>query len=114
MTLYAVWKLIDTTPPVCNISVTDSSGNVKITVTSSDSETGISYSGWDSSYSGENSNTRTVSSTGTSTYYVKDGVGNKNTCSVNISNIIPNTYCPNSGSPSTGCYRNVNAINLMR
>lgn len=95
---------VDTTPPTCTLSVTDSSGNVKITASSSDNDSGISYNGWSSSYSGDSSNTNTINKTGTYTYYVKDNAGNKKSCSVDISNIITNYSCPNSGNPSTGCY----------
>ena len=68
----------DSTPPVCTLSADAS----KITATASDNE-GIAYQGWDSSYSGANETTKSISA-GEHIYYVKDTSDNTNTCSISI------------------------------
>lgn len=81
ITLTANWKINDTSPPTCTLSV-DSNN---ITATASDDK-GIAYQGWDSSYSGSSSTSKSISA-GTHEYYVKDTAGNTNTCSIIIVNI---------------------------
>ena len=78
VTLYAIWKSDDTTPPTCNLSANSST----ITATATDNK-GIAYQGWSSSYSGSNSTSKNIA-VGTHTYYVKDTAGNTNTCSISI------------------------------
>ena len=78
VTLYAIWKSDDTTPPTCNLSANSST----ITATATDNK-GIAYQGWSSSYSGSNSTSKNIAA-GTHTYYVKDTAGNTNTCSISI------------------------------
>ena len=78
VTLYAIWKSDDTTPPTCNLSANAST----ITATATDNK-GIAYQGWSSSYSGSNSTSKNIAA-GTHTYYVKDTAGNTNTCSISI------------------------------
>ena len=77
-TLTANWKANDTTPPTCSLSANGSN----ITATATDDK-GIAYQGWSSSYSGNNSTSKSIAS-GTHTYYVKDTAGNTNTCSISI------------------------------
>ena len=78
VTLYAIWKSDDTTPPTCNLSANGST----ITATATDNK-GIAYQGWSSSYSGSNSTSKNIA-VGTHTYYVKDTAGNPSTCSISI------------------------------
>ena len=78
ITLTANWKVNDTTPPTCSLSANGSN----ITAAASDDK-GIAYQGWSSSYSGNNSTSKSIAS-GTHTYYVKDTAGNTNTCSISI------------------------------
>ena len=78
VTLYAIWKSDDTTPPTCNLSANSST----ITATATDNK-GIAYQGWSSSYSGSNSTSKNIA-VGTHTYYVKDTAGNPSTCSISI------------------------------
>ena len=78
VTLYAIWKSDDTTPPTCSLSANSST----ITATATDNK-GIAYQGWSSSYSGNNSTSKSIAS-GTHTYYVKDTAGNTSTCSISI------------------------------
>ena len=78
ITLTANWKANDTTPPTCSLSANGSN----ITAAASDDK-GIAYQGWSSSYSGNNSTSKSIAS-GTHTYYVKDTAGNTNTCSISI------------------------------
>ena len=80
VTLYAIWKINDATPPTCTLSANASS----ITASASDDGgSGLAYNGWSSSYSGSNSVSKSIA-TGTHTYYVKDGAGNTNSCSITI------------------------------
>ena len=78
VTLYAIWKSDDTTPPTCSLSANSST----ITATATDNK-GIAYQGWSSSYSGSNSTSKNIA-VGTHTYYVKDTAGNPSTCSISI------------------------------
>ena len=82
ITLTANWKANDTTPPTCSLSASGSN----ITASASDN-IGIAYQGWSSSYSGDNSTSKSIAS-GTHTYYVKDTAGNINVCSISISGLI--------------------------
>ena len=81
VTLYAIWKINDITPPTCTLSANAST----ITASASDDDggSGLAYYGWNSSYSGSNSASKSIA-TGTHTYYVKDGAGNTNSCSITI------------------------------
>ena len=78
VTLYAIWKADDTTPPTCNLSANGST----ITATATDNK-GIAYQGWSSSYSGNNSTSKDIAE-GEHIYYVKDTAGNPSTCSISI------------------------------
>ena len=68
----------DSTKPTCTLSANAST----ISATASDDK-GIAYQGWDSSYSGTNSTSKSIA-IGTHTYYVKDTSNNTNTCSITI------------------------------
>ena len=81
-TLYAHWTISDTSAPTCSLSASGSN----ITASASDN-VGLSYQGWDSSYSGTSITSKDISA-GTHTYYVKDTAGNTNTCSINISGLV--------------------------
>ena len=96
ITLTANWKVNDTTPPTCSLSANGSN----ITAAASDDK-GIAYQGWSSSYSGNNSTSKSIAS-GTHTYYVKDTAGNTNTCQIIISNTTTNNYV--CGSYVCGSY----------
>ena len=75
----------DSTPPVCTLSADAS----KIIATASDNE-GIAYQGWDSSYSGTNETTKSISA-GEHIYYVKDTSDNTNMCSIMIASTAKET-----------------------
>ena len=81
-TLYAHWTISDTSAPTCSLSASGSN----ITASASDN-VGLSYQGWDSSYSGTSITNKDISA-GTHTYYVKDTSGNTNTCSISISGLV--------------------------
>ena len=100
-TLYAYWQISDTTAPTCTLRA--SAGSTTITATVSDTGgSGIAGKGFSTSYGGET--TKTVSSTGTIKYYVKDGAGNTGTCSATISATTENCDC-GAGFPQSGaCY----------
>ena len=92
----ATWKKDDTSPPTCSLSVTTSG----ITATYSDTGgSGIEYYGWDSSYSGTKSTSKSLA-TGIFTYYVKDAAENYNTCSATVIATTVTKTCPH-GRPST-------------
>lgn len=71
----------DITPPTCTISA----NSTTITAVPADDKgvAKLSYYGWDSTFSGSNSTTKSIG-VGTHTYYVKDGSGNTATCSISI------------------------------
>lgn len=95
VTLYAVWKANDSTPPTCSLSANSST----ISATYSDNgESGIAYYGWDSSFTGTNSSSKAISKD-THTFYVKDGAGNTNSCSITVTSV--GRACP-SGYSATG------------
>ena len=72
-------KLVtDANPPTCSLSANAST----ISATASD-DMGITYQGWNSSYSGDNETTKDIAK-GTFTYYVKDIAGNTNTCTIDV------------------------------
>ena len=66
----------------------------------------LSYYGWDSSYSGDNSTSKIINSVGMYTYYVKDQFGNTGSCGVDVvaTNVISEPlYCTaNCGGLSEG------------
>lgn len=93
-TLYAHWTLTDTTPPTCSLRVSGT------TITGSYSDaggSGVAYYGYNSSMTGSSSATKSISGTGTYTFYVKDGVGNKSSCSINVISTTSNTNCSSWG-----------------
>lgn len=97
-TLYAVWK----SPLSCDINASFNNNVLTLNATYSETDgNGISYYGWDSSYSGSNSTSKTVSSSGVVNYYVKDNVGNTNSCSINISNATVLYTCSKSSRQYT-------------
>ena len=81
--LTANWGANDTIPPTCSLSASGSN----ITASASDN-VGLSYQGWDSSYSGDNSTTKDIAA-GDHVFYVKDTAGNTNTCSISIKSTFP-------------------------
>ena len=92
----------DTTPPTCTLSADAS------TITASASDTGGSglvYYGRDSSYTGDNSTSKSIAIED-HTYYVKDGAGNTNSCSISIIATTKGSYvdCGDYLEDSGGCY----------
>ena len=73
--------MIDKTKPTCSLDVSET-GNLSAKY--EDSGSGISYYGFSSSYNGTLGTSQTLNKTGTYTYYVKDKVGNTNTCSLAV------------------------------
>lgn len=86
--------------PSCSLSASETT----ITATISHKNL-LSYYGWDSSFSGANSNTTTISSTGTYTYYVKDLANKTCTCSGEVGDTTVTTKrkCEHL-EDSGGCY----------
>ena len=72
---------VDNTAPTCSLSVSGT------TITGTYSDTGgseVAYYGWNSSMTGTSSATKTIDSTGTHTFYVKDGAGNSTSCRITV------------------------------
>ena len=72
---------MDNIAPTCSLSVSGTS------ITGTYSDTGgseVAYYGWNSSMTGTSSATKTIDSTGTHTFYVKDGAGNSTSCRITV------------------------------
>lgn len=95
-----IW-IIDKIAPTCSLSASGTT----ITATYSDNSGVVSYYGWNSSYSGTNSNTKTISATGTYTYYVMDGNSNKGSCSGTVTATTKEKYCSCGVSHAGACYK---------
>ena len=92
-------NIADTSAPTCSLSA-----NASTISTSASDNVGIAYQGWSSSYSGDNSTSKSIAS-GTHTYYVKDTVGNTNTCSISIKTTTNSISSTAASSTMTGaCY----------
>ena len=76
---------IDNVKPTCSLDLNDTN----IVATYNDDH-GVAYFGWDSSYSGSNSQIKAISA-GTHTFYVKDIAGNTNTCKIDVKVITKKT-----------------------
>ena len=65
----------------------------------------MAYYGWSSSYSGDNSTTKTTS-VGDHIYYIKDNAGNTGSCNISIINTTKGSYtdCGGNLHDSGGCY----------
>lgn len=85
----------DTENPTCSLSVSGTT----INATYSDN-VAVAYYGWDSSYSGPKSASKSITATGTYTFYVKDYKENKNSCSLSVISTSDETY-------TTTCTRNL-------
>lgn len=85
----------DTENPKCSLSVSGTT----INATYSDN-VAVAYYGWDSSYSGPKSASKSITATGTYTFYVKDYKENKNSCSLSVISTYDETY-------TTTCTRNL-------
>ena len=85
----------DTEKPKCSLSVSGTT----INATYSDN-VAVAYHGWNSSYSGPKSASKSITAVGTYTFYVKDYKENKNSCSLSV---IPT----HDESYTTTCTRNV-------
>lgn len=85
----------DTENPKCSLSVSGTT----INATYSDN-VAVAYYGWDSSYSGLKSASKSITATGTYTFYVKDYKENKNSCSLSVISTYDETY-------TTTCTRNL-------
>ena len=83
---YAIGDII---APTCSLSVSGTT----ITATYSDNEggSGIEYYGWNETKTGDKSNTKTINSVGTYTFYVVDKAKNENKCLVNVQGTVYNT-----------------------
>lgn len=85
----------DTENPKCSLSVSGTT----INATYSDN-VAVAYYGWDSSYSGPKSASKSITATGTYTFYVKDYKENKNSCSLSVISTYDETY-------TTTCTKNL-------
>ena len=69
------------------------------TIKLSNDVSNLSYYGWNSTYSGDNSTTKDISGVGTFTYYVKDKFGNTGSCGMSVTatgEITHPLYCTKS------------------
>lgn len=81
---------VDKENPTCTISKSTSSNatSITLTVSGSDLGSGVNSYSWTSDSSGFSSNTsKTITSNGTYTAFVKDNVGNIGSCSIDVANI---------------------------
>ena len=99
------YSINDMVAPTCSLSV-DKDGI--ITAKFSDIGSGVSYYGWNSSYEGYNSNTKTISATGDYIFYVKDFADNVTTCKLNVKGTTK--YCDGHNSGGR-CYYIINGKN---
>ena len=86
---------VDNTAPTCSLSVSGT------TITGKYSDTGgsgVAYYGYSSGMTGTSSATKTISATGTHTFYVKDGAGNSKSCSLSVVATTSSTDCSSWGS----------------
>ena len=75
------YEIGDMIAPTCSLSIEENI--IKATYSDNEGGSGIDYYGWESSYAGENSETKEVS-IATHTYYVKDKAGNSDSCSIEV------------------------------
>lgn len=89
------------------LSCTLSANGTEITAETSN---GLLYYGWDSSYSGENSESMPIG-VGEHTYYIKDTMNNISNCSISVVNTTKGSYvdCGGNLHDSGGCYHYVSA-----
>lgn len=97
----------DTSKPTCSLSV--SNGVISLSSSNDSGTNGNNPSGIKSyQWNGENASSsyssKNINSASTYTLSINDYAGNSGTCNVVVVNKSRNEYCPNSGSPSTGCY----------
>ena len=86
---------VDNIEPTCSLSVSGT------TITGTYSDPGgseVAYYGWNSSMTGTSSATKTIDSTGTHTFYVKDGAGNSKSCSLSVVATTSGTECSSWGN----------------
>ena len=103
VTLYAIWKVTDTTPPTCTLSVDASSGKI---VADPKDDKGLAYYGWEADYSGDSSKTTEIA-VGTHKYYVKDTSGNSDYCEIDIT-AVTDVACEAGyvlNDDKTSCYK---------
>ncbi len=103
VTLYAIWKGTDTTPPTCTLSIDASSGKI---VADPKDDKGLAYYGWKSDYSGDSSKTTEIA-VGTHKYYVKDTSGNSDYCEIDIT-AVADVACETGyvlNDDKTSCYK---------
>lgn len=75
------YEIGDMTAPTCSLE-TDGT-TIKATYSDNEGGSGITYYGWDSAYTGDNSDSKSIA-VGTHTYYVKDKAGNSKSCSMRV------------------------------
>ena len=86
---------VDQSKPTCSLKLDGTS-----IVATYEDDKGISYFGWNSSYSGEQIDYKTISA-GTHTFYVKDTSDNTNTCSIDVTEIKADKKTSTSQTGST-------------
>ncbi len=97
----------DKTSPSCTLNV--SNGVISLSSSKDNGSDGNDASGiksyqWKGENASSNYSSKNINSASTYTLSVKDYAGNSGTCNVVVVNRSRNEYCPNSGTPSTGCY----------
>lgn len=103
-TMYAKWEYIGR--PTCQITASTTGwtkNNVTLTVVGSDSSGVLASSpySWDNNTSYGTATTKSVSSNGTYTAYVKNGAGGESSCSYKVDNIDKtDPTCSISGNPT--------------
>ena len=90
--------------PTCSLSI---NGSGVISAKYNDtSGSGISYYGWNSSFTGTKSTSKNFEGTGKYVYYVKDNDGNKGGCMISVE--IPTKSCQNPAASSDHYYEDSN------
>ena len=92
------YEIGDMTAPTCSLE-TDGT-TIKATYSDNEGGSGIAYYGWDSTYTGNNSDSKAIS-VGTHTYYVIDKAKNPGECNISIIKTNEEKDCP-SGYSNTG------------
>lgn len=89
------YQIGDMIPPTCSLE-TDGT-TIKATYSDNEGGSGITYYGWDSAYTGDNSDSKSIT-VGTHTYYVKDKAKNSGECNISIIKTNEEKYCPSEYS----------------
>ena len=108
ITLYAFWKLSDLEKPICSLKIASST----VTWDNKSDNIGVTEYGLSASNTPTYNSSNSLSlSTGTFYGFVKDAVGNTNSCSLTIKSTTPSykvttTTCESTPIPTHKCWKN--------